>query len=46
MKIKGQGHSLTLAKDHSDFKIKACFSEEQLGYLKPNLVLKIMGVYE
>ena len=27
MNIKGQGHSLSLAKDHSDFKIKTCFSE-------------------
>ena len=24
MSIKGQGHSMTLAKGHSDFKIKPC----------------------
>ena len=23
--IKGQGHSLTLIKGHSDFKVKTCF---------------------
>ena len=28
MSIKGQGHYLTLAKGHSDFKIKTCFSQE------------------
>ena len=25
MSVKGQGHSLTLAKGHLDFKIKTCF---------------------
>ena len=30
MSIKGQGHSLTLVKDHSDFKVKTCFSQKQL----------------
>ena len=25
MSIKGQGHCLTLAKGHSDFKVKTCF---------------------
>ena len=25
MSIKGQGHSLTLVKDHSDFNVKTCF---------------------
>ena len=24
MSIKGQGHSLTLVKDHSDFKVNTC----------------------
>ena len=38
MNIKGQGRSLTFAKDHSDFKIKTWFSQKQLDYLKPNLV--------
>ena len=27
MSIKGQGHSLTLVKGHSDFKVKTCFAE-------------------
>ena len=31
MSIKGQGHSLTLIKGHSDFKVKTCFSQKQLG---------------
>ena len=31
MSIKIQGHSLTVVKDHSDFKVKTCFS--QLGDL-------------
>ena len=25
MSIKGQGHSLTLIKGHSDFEVKTCF---------------------
>ena len=33
--IKGQGHSLTLVKDHSDFKVQTCFSQKKLGDLKP-----------
>ena len=44
--IKGQGHSLTFAKDHTDFKIKTCFSQKQLSHLKPNLIGKHMGVCE
>ena len=27
MSIKGQGHSFTLVKGHSDFKVKTCFSK-------------------
>ena len=30
MSITGQGHSLTWAQGHSDFKIKACFSQKLL----------------
>ena len=26
MSMNGQGHSLTLVKGHSDFKVKTCFS--------------------
>ena len=29
--MKGQGHSLTLVKGHSDFNVKTCFSQKQLG---------------
>ena len=36
MSIKGQGHSLTLVKGHSDYKVKTCFSQKQLGDLEPN----------
>ena len=38
MCIKDQGHSLTLAKGHSDIKIKTCFSQKLLGHLKPNYI--------
>ena len=31
MSIKGQGHSLTLVKGHSDFKVKTCFLQKQFG---------------
>ena len=27
--VKGQGHSLTLVKGHSDFKVKTCFSQKR-----------------
>ena len=33
-----QGHYLTLAKDHSDFKIKSCFSKKLLSHLDPNFI--------
>ena len=36
--IKGQSHSLTLVKDHSDFKVKTCFSQKQLGDLEPKFI--------
>ena len=29
--IKGEGHSLTLVKGHSDFKVKTCFFAETVG---------------
>ena len=29
MSFKGKGHSLTLIKGHSDFKVKTCFSQKQ-----------------
>ena len=31
MSIKGQGLSLTLVIGHSDFRVKTCFSQKQLG---------------
>ena len=46
MSIKGQGHYLTLAKGHSDFKIKSCFSQKLLSYLEPNSIGKLMGAWE
>ena len=39
MCIKGRGHCLTLAKGHADFKVKTCFSQEQLGDLGPKFVV-------
>ena len=30
MSIKGQGHSFTLVKDQTDFKVKTFFSQKQL----------------
>ena len=36
--MKGQGHSLTLVKGHSDFKVKTCFSEKQLDDLEPKFI--------
>ena len=36
--MKGQGHSLTLAKGHSDFKVKTCFSVKQLDDLEPEFI--------
>ena len=39
--LKGQGHSLTLIKGHSDFNVKTCFSQKQLGDLEPKLIWKL-----
>ena len=46
MSIKGQGRSLTLVKGHSDFKVKTCFSQKQLGGLEPKLIWKLEGEWE
>ena len=32
MSTKSQGHYLTLAKSHSDFKIRTCFSQNLLSF--------------
>ena len=45
MSIKGQGHSLTIANGHSVFKIKTCFSQNQLGHLKPNFIWSLLEKY-
>ena len=36
--MKGQGHSLTLVKGHSDFNVKTWFSQKQLGDLEPKFI--------
>ena len=41
MSIKGQGQSLTLVKGHSDFSVKTCFSQKQLGDLEPKFIRKL-----
>ena len=42
--IKGQGHSLTLVKGHSDFNVKPCFSQKQLGdFEQMNVHMKAWG---
>ena len=43
MSIEGQGHSLTLVKGQSDFKVKTCFSQKHLGDLEPKLIWKPKG---
>ena len=35
---QSQGHSLTLVKGHSEFKVKTCFSHKQLGDLEPKFI--------
>ena len=43
MSIKGQGHSLTLVKGHSDFKVKTCFSHKQLADVGTKIHMKALG---
>ena len=38
IEYKGQGHSLTLVKSHSDFIVKLVFPQKQLGDLEPKFV--------
>ena len=40
---QSQGHSLTLVKGHSDFKVKTCFSQKQLCDLEPKFMRKLKG---
>ena len=43
MSVKSQGHSLTLVKGYSDFKVKTCFSQKQLGDLQTKAHMKAEG---
>ena len=40
---QSQGHYLTLAKGHTDFKIKTFFSRKLSSYLEPKLIWKLKG---
>ena len=46
MGIKGQGHSLTLVKGHSDFNVKTCFLQNPLGDLDSKFIGKLKGEWE
>ena len=46
MSIKGQGHYLTLAKGHSDFKIKTWFCRKLLSHLERNFIRNLMSEWE
>ena len=46
MSIKGQGHSLTLVKGHSDFKVKTCFSSKTVGQFGTKVHMKACGGIE
>ena len=35
-----------LAKGHSDFNIKSCFSRKPLSHLEPNFLRKLLGEWE
>ena len=37
---------MTLVKGHSDFKVKTCFSQKQLGHFKPKFIWKLKGEWE
>ena len=43
MSIKGQGHSLTLVKGHSDFKVKNLFFAETAGRFGTKIHMKASG---
>ena len=43
---QSQGHYLTLATGHSDFKIESCFSHKLLSHLEPNFIRKLIGEWE
>ena len=37
---------MTLVKGHSDFKVKTCFSQKQLGDLEQKFIRKLEGEQE
>ena len=43
MSIKGQAHSWTLVKGHSDFKVKTCFFSKTVGRFGSKLHMKAWG---
>ena len=43
MSIKGQGHSLTLVKGHSVFKVKTCFSKKTVRQFEIKVHMKASG---
>ena len=43
MRIKGQCHSLTLVKGHSDFKVKTCFFPKTVGQFGTKVHMKALG---
>ena len=43
MSIKGQGHSLTLDKGHSDFKCKTCLFAETVQRFETKAHMKAYG---
>ena len=40
IEYQSQGHSLTLVKGHSDFKVKTCFSHKQSGNFGTKIYVK------
>ena len=43
MSIISQSHSLTLVKDHSDFKVKTCLSQKTVGRVGTKVHIKALG---
>ena len=41
--FESQGHYLTLAKGHSDFKIKTCFSRKTIESFGTKFLMKAYG---
>ena len=46
LSIKGQGHSLTLIKGHSDLKVKTCFFSKTVGSFESKIHMKAYGSIE